>query len=327
MSRIKSVVETLTNLKRLHWSELSLESQVSIVYTSTRNSVRSIRWWQERMDDPTATPTTLKTGEDKIRQLTGSLRTMYPFLDRASNYSEAVIQNIVHDLANINGEDGSVETDEKELIATATKGKPHAWAKTKLVDAGFWPLEDVRTKVQIKQKIDPIMEPKKFPDTDRLELLDRDEIANRTASQLVGKLLISMTSKNQKISKDLEIACLSPMVINLKSMKSYEQQVDGAFTLAKYSPPFIDSAPISKEQIVDMWTILVDKDDADEAKQKLKDEIKAVGALVHTAVRTTSIMSSLSAGLSTMAKNGVPAEVMAAFSAQVLAQLTPQQTA
>jgi hypothetical protein len=319
---INNVVEVITNLKKMSWDELSLDAQVSIVFASCRNQFKSIKWWTEKAEDINATEATKDAAAKATREMSTSLSTMLPFLQRAAEYEEASILDIVHDMSSTDINDGSTVDDYTDASATAIKDKPYKWAKESLIKSGDWELIDVRTPKQKRENIPEIMEPKQYKDKATLIILDRDTVANRIASGLACKIMLNQTkSRFNKLARDLEISCLSPMVWNILTANE-SLQTRRVFELAKFSPPYVNNKFMLAKEVVQIWEELVEMDFDDQQKRNIKSDTRQLKRTIADASRAAVMMATLTSGLAAMTKAGVSPEVMALIAAQAMAPAT-----
>lgn len=309
MNRIAAISNTFSGLTKAKFSDLSMGAQVSLVYGSLKRALNTVKWYTEQADSAE------KAGEhDKWKYFSAQAFVvkqvcpgMFVFLNRAANYSEAVDAVIEWDNSSV--DEMGLSHEDVEWVTTALNGKPHAWAKRLLIDAGQWPTEGFD-----------------FSRDYKLVLYKDGEVATRIAGRLIGRMVHAYFTDDEyrprpTDGRDIEIAALSPECLAISRCSKPEVLAQKSLLLAQNNPPFIDGNPVKRDEISSMWRALVERDDDDRAEAELRALKKEVKAGVRDMLRATTLTQALAEGLERLKGAGASEQTLAAFTQSMTAKL------
>lgn len=301
MNRMNDITYTITKAGDLITTpdDLSTDAKVSLAYQCIKTALNSQKYWNaqaEQSDNDNDFNFCMARATEAQNAQSGLLT----FLWHIANYVEAAVIIGDFEQSNISSDTGEVEDDLLVAERYSAKTHPYAWAQRNLMKSGLWP--------------------SKFEPNDDAPIIwfDLPRIADRIAGQTLGELCLAYLADEsvdtRRFLRNIEIAGLSPTIAGAKKSKTIHKKL---INLSKEHTPWIDGELVSKTEMMKSWDKLLEMDEDDKFRTKMKEEMQEIKntsrEAVRLAIRTATITAAITEGAAKMKAAGVSDAVIEQF--------------
>jgi hypothetical protein len=294
---MQPIFDLVRNIEPTTFEQADLGVQTSIVYAmvnSAHGTARSYAELLESADGVTASPEVRKNWGVEVDQAKRVSLHLMAFLHRASH---AVVAEDVEVEFDSTYDDGESITGDVTQEIVAAKQHPYAWAKSKLIQRGVWPM----TMDEEKGPIDKV-EWHKYSD---LTLWKMSAIIKKMAARTIGKWIIQIRDTGDIIptksaGADAIIVSMCTDIVKIGKIEDDELLSRRLASFAKSNCGgivYVGQDKYSGFEIIQAWEDICDMDEVDDLRREVRQTGREIRRSLHTKLVQNTAFESIKASL------------------------------